>query len=127
MAIWNRKQIEKAAPVLPAGAQATNFTPEQLQGIANQMYQVGVFEPLPRNPFLSSIPFGPSNPLTPSAINAVNEDGHTEPRRWEYPVAWNIFVTEQRLVPWKVLRVAADQIDIIRRYHRLPIERKAEA
>jgi len=116
VAIWNRKeQIEKAAPVLPAGSQVTNFTPEQLQGIANQMYQVGVFEPLPRNPFLSSVPFGPSNPLIPSAINQVNEDGKTEPRRWEYPVAWNIFVTEQRLVPWKVLRVAADQIDIIRR------------
>jgi hypothetical protein len=115
VAIWNRKQIDKAAPVLPAGSQVTNFTAEELQGIASQMYQIGVFEPLPRNPFLSAIPFGPSNPLSPSAINPVNEDGHTEPRRWEYPVAWNIFVTEQRLVPWKVLRVAADQIDIIRR------------
>jgi hypothetical protein len=115
VAIWNRKQIEKAAPVLPAGSQVTNFTPEQLQGIASQMYQVGVFNPLPRNPFLSSVPFGPSSPLSPSAINATNDEGRTEPRRWEYPVAWNIFVTEQRLVPWKVLRVAADQIDLIRR------------
>lgn len=115
MAIWNRKQIEKAAPVLPAGSQVTRFSPEELAGIASQMYNVGIYNPLPRNPFLPATPFGPSNPLNPSAINATNDDGRTEPRRWEYPVAWNILVSEQRLVPWSVLRLAADQIDILRR------------
>lgn len=118
MAIWDnfvKRQIEKAAPTLPAGATTTQFSPEQLQGIANQMYGAGVFQNLPRNPVLPSVPFGPSNPLSPSAINPVGEDGRPDPRRWEYPVAWNIFVSEQRLVPWKVLRVAADQIDILRR------------
>ena len=115
MAFWNRKDIEKAAPPLPAGATTTQFSPEQLAGIASQMYSVGNYIPLPRQAGMNAIPFGPSNPLSPSAINPVNEDGKTEPRRWEYPVAWNIFVTEQRFVPWKVLRVAADQIDLLRR------------
>ena len=118
MAVWDnfiKRQVEKAVPSLPAGAQVTQFTPEQLQGIANQMYGTGVLTPLERNPWLPSVPFGPSQPLTPSAINPVGEDGRPDPRRWEYPVAWNVFVTEQRLVPWKVLRVAADQIDILRR------------
>lgn len=118
MAIWDRyiqRQIEKAAPNLPAGAQVTQFTPEQLAGIASQMYGTGVLTPLDRNPWLPGVPFGPSQPLMPSAINPVGEDGRPDPRRWEYPVAWNIFVTEQRLVPWKVLRIAADQIDILRR------------
>ena len=115
MAFWNRKDIDKAAPPLPAGAVTTQITPEQLAGIANQAYNIGVSTPLPRQPFLAGIPFGPSNPLIPSAINPVGEDGQPEPRRWEYPVAWNIFVTEQRAVPWSVLRVAADQIDLLRR------------
>ena len=123
MAFWNdlveristNQIVTKAAPPLPAGAVTSNFTQEQLAGIAQQMYQTGVLKPLERNPFLSAIPFGPSNPLVPSAINPIGEDGRPEPRRWEYPVAWNIFVTEQRFVPWKVLRVAADQIDLLRR------------
>jgi hypothetical protein len=37
------------------------------------------------------------------------------PRRYEYQVAQNINVTETRLVPFKTLRAAADQIDILRR------------
>jgi hypothetical protein len=112
---WRNNRIEKAAPPLPSGAQVTQFTAEELQGINNQQQAAGVFQALSRMGILPSVPFGPSNPLTPSAINPVGEDGRPDPRRWEYPVAWNIFVTEQRLVPWKVLRVAADQIDILRR------------
>jgi len=122
MAIWDNvtnffksERIEKASPALPAGAQITQFTQEQLQGIGNQSYNIGVLTPLQRQAFLSSIPFGPSVALTPSAINPLGDDGRPDPRRWEYPVAWNIFVTEQRIVPWKVLRVAADQIDLLRR------------
>ena len=109
-----RRRIEKA-PALPAGARTTQFTPEELAGIAQQAYAIGAFQPLARNPILPGVPFGPSNPLFPSAINPVGEDGRPDPRRYEFPVAWNIFVTEQRLVPWKVLRTAADQIDILRR------------
>jgi len=112
---WRRRNIEKAAPLLPAGAQVQQYSPEELAGVANQLYGAGTFEALARQAYLASVPFGPSNPLTPSAINPVGDDGRPDPRRWEYPVAWNIFVTEQRFVSWKTLRAAADQIDIIRR------------
>ena len=55
-------------------------------------------------------------PITPGAINPVNpETGRPEPRRYEYQVAQNINVTETRLIPFKTLRAAADQIDILRR------------
>jgi len=111
---WKRN-IEKSAPLLPAGAQVQQFSPEELAGIANQLYGAGAFEALARQAYLPSVPFGPSSPLTPSAINPVGDDGRPDPRRWEYPVAWNIFVTEQRAVSWKTLRAASDQIDIIRR------------
>jgi len=116
MAIWNRKNVDKALPAsATAGATVTNFSQEQLSALANQMQSAGVLEALGRNPFMMGIPFSPSNPLHPAAINPIGERGRPDPRRWEYPVAWNVFVTEQRLVPWKVLRTAADQIDILRR------------
>lgn len=107
------QNTEKASVPLPAGANAVTFTQEQIAALQNM--GIGGFNPLPRNPITSSIPFGPSMPLTPTAINPVDADGRTKPRRWEYPVAWNVFVTEQRLVPWKVLRASAEQIDILRR------------
>ena len=115
MAIWDRFKITKSAPILPSGASVTQFTPEQLSGIQAQQYGVGTFNPMLRQSFIGGIPFGPSLPLNPSAINPVRDDGHADPRRFEYPVAWNVFVTEQRLVPWKILRASADQIDILRR------------
>jgi hypothetical protein len=104
--------IEKA-PNLPAGS-VTMSEKEMLQsGSIGQSYGNNV--PLPRNPWLSMVPFGPGNPLTPGAINPLREDGRPDPRRWEYQVAQNINVTETRLIPFKTLRAAADQIDILRR------------
>jgi len=104
--------IEKA-PNLPAGS-VTMTEKEMLQsGSIGQSYGNNV--PLPRNPWLSMVPFGPGNPLTPGAINPLREDGRPDPRRWEYQVAQNINVTETRLIPFKTLRAAADQIDILRR------------
>jgi hypothetical protein len=61
------------------------------------------------------VPFGPGNPITPGAINPLRPDGRPDPRRYEYQVAQNINITETRLVPFKTLRAAADQIDILRR------------
>jgi hypothetical protein len=104
--------IDKA-PNLPAGA-TTMSEKEMLQsGSIGQSYGNNV--PLPRNPWLAMVPFGPGNPLTPGAINPLREDGRPDPRRWEYQVAQNINVTETRLIPFKTLRAAADQIDILRR------------
>ena len=106
--------VEKAAPNLPAGSVTmTEQQMRQAQGAIGQTYGNNV--PLERNPWLSMVPFGPGNPITPGAINPLRADGRPDPRRYEYQVAQNINITETRLVPFKTLRAAADQIDIIRR------------
>lgn len=108
--------VEKAAPNLPAGA--VTMTEQQMRnavpGAIGQNY--GTVTALPRNPLLAGVPFGPGIPITPGAINPVNPlTGRPEPRRYEYQVAQNINITETKLVPFKTLRAAADQIDILRR------------
>lgn len=106
--------LEKA-PNLPAGATAMTETEmrNRAGGSIGQSYGNSV--PLPRNPFLAMVPFGPGIPITPGAINPLRSDGRPDPRRYEYQVAQNINVTETRLIPFKTLRAAADQIDILRR------------
>jgi hypothetical protein len=103
------------APNLPAGA--VTLTEQQMRlNALNQIAQnYGNSTPLPRNPWLATVPFGPGTPITPGAINPVREDGRPDPRRYEYQVAQNINITETRLVPFKTLRASADQIDILRR------------
>jgi hypothetical protein len=109
-------EIEKAAPNLPAGA--VTMSEQQMRnavpGAIGQNY--GTVNALPRSPLLAGIPFGPGIPITPGAINPVNPvTGRPEPRRYEYQVAQNINITETRNVPFKTLRAAAEQIDILRR------------
>ena len=104
-------QLEKS-PMLPAGA--VSMTEQQMQQAARDNSYTT--KPLPRNPNFGNVPFAPGLPITPGAINPVGADGRAEPRRYEYQVAQNINVaTEQKLVPFKTLRGAAEQIDIVRR------------
>lgn len=107
------QEIQKA-PNLPAGT-VTMSEQEMVQrsGIYNQQYGQSVS--LPRNPVWPTVPFTPGNPLVPGNINPPRTDGRADPRRYEYQVAQNINVTENRLVPFKTLRATADQVDIIRR------------
>jgi hypothetical protein len=111
-AIAGNADLEKA-PNLPVGA--TTMTEQEMRnaGVIGQSY--GSSEPLPRNPWLSMVPFGPGTPITPGAINPLRADGRPDPRRYEYQVAQNINVTETRFVPFKTLRASADQVDILRR------------
>ena len=81
----------------------------------NQQRTYGQAVPLERDPNLASVPFGPGQPIIPGAINPVRDDGRPDPRRYEYQVAQNLNVTETRLISFKTLRAAAEQIDIIRR------------
>ena len=107
-------QLDKA-PNLPAGA--TTMTETEMRnragGSIGQSYGNNV--PLPRNPLMAMVPFGPGLPITPGAINPLREDGRPDPRRYEYQVAQNINITETRFTPFKTLRASADQIDILRR------------
>ena len=72
-------------------------------------------EPLERRPEDYMVPFAPGNPLIPALINPPREDGRATPRRYEFPVAWNLQVTEQRVVPFKLLRDVAEGSDIVRK------------
>ena len=109
-------QLEKS-PKLFAGA--NTMTEAQMRsagGIAQTQYGYGTSTPMPRNPILANVPFAPGLPLIPGALNPLNPNtGRPDPRRYEYLVAQNINVSENRLVPFKTLRAAADQIDILRR------------
>jgi len=107
------QEIQKA-PNLPAGS--VTMTEQEMMNRSNPMGQsYGQSVSLPRNPIWPNVPFTPGNPLVPGAINPVREDGRADPRRYEYQVAQNINITEQRLIPFKTLRATADQVDIVRR------------
>jgi hypothetical protein len=89
---------------------------EQQMRDANTQNTYGQQTPLPRNPLMAGVPFGPGSPILPGAINPLRDDGRADPRRYEYQVAQNINIgTEQKLVPFQTLRGAAEQIDIVRR------------
>jgi len=107
------KEITKA-PNLPVGSIAVTET--QMRNNIGQTTTYGQTDALPRNPNLATVPFAPGMPIVPGAINPPNPDsGRPDPRRYEYQVAQNINITETRLTPFKTLRAAADQIDILRR------------
>ncbi|MEV6833485.1 phage minor head protein [Streptomyces sp. NPDC051133] len=109
--------------IAPAGAQT--FTPAQVGTLVAATAQAartdGTFQPLPR--VEPQVPFGPGVPLSPAAIDPLRPDGRTEPRFNEYPVTSNLPGVGDRLVPWKVLRDAADAGGLPRRCIEI---RKAE-
>jgi len=108
-------QIVKAPALnLPAGA--VTLTEQQMNTAQGQTANYGQQTPLPRNPLLAGVPFGPALPVSPASINPLRDDGRSDPRRYEYQVAQNInFGTQQKLVQFDTLRGAAEQIDIARR------------
>lgn len=101
------------------------FTPAQVGTLVAATAQAartdGTYQPLPRTE--PQVPFGPGVPLTPAAIDPLRPDGRTEPRFNEYPVTSNLPGVGDRLVPWKVLRDAADAGGLPRRCIEI---RKAE-
>ena len=108
-------EIAKAPIADGNGAILSESQMRQVAGIAQQQYG-NVSNPLYRNPLLASVPFAPGLPIIPGAINPLRPDtGRPDPRRYEFQVAQNINVNDNRLIPFKTLRSAADQIDIVRR------------
>ena len=89
------------APNLPAGA--TTMSMQEMQnsaGIAAMQYG-NVSNVVPRNPLFSNVPFASGMPIRPGAINPLNpETGRPDPRRYEFQVAQNINVTDNKLVPF---------------------------
>jgi len=105
-----RSRLAKAL-ALPAGA-----TTQTEQQIAAQVPASGASAvPLERNPDDYIVPFAPGRPLVPSLINPPGPTGRAAPRRSEFPVAWNLQITEQRVVPFRLLRDVADGSDLTRK------------
>ncbi|MDT0435612.1 MULTISPECIES: phage minor head protein [Streptomyces] len=101
-----------------ASSSAVTFSTEQVAALmaANRLggQTTGVFPPLPRTD--PPVAFGPGVPLYPAAIDPPRPDsGRPEPRLNEYPVSSNLPGMSDRLVPWKVLRDAADAGGLPRR------------
>lgn len=106
------EELSKAL-ALPAGAQATQYSTDYLQQL--QRYRPpAVDSALARDPYNNGN-FGPGSPLIPAALDpGLGPTGRPAPRRWEYPVSWNLQTTSNRAVPWTVLRDSADQVSIMR-------------
>ncbi|MER8030734.1 phage minor head protein [Streptomyces bauhiniae] len=116
-------QLNKAAS---PGAGAVTFTSDQVAALLATTRLGGqttaAFPPLPRTD--PPVAFGPGVPLIPAAIDPPRPDsGRPEPRLNEYPVSSNLPGMSDRLVPWKVLRDAADAGGLLRRCIEI---RKAE-
>lgn len=107
-----RDEISKAL-VLPPGAQQTSYSTDYLRSLQARGVGGGGAARLPVNP-LDQVPFGPGVPLVPSTIDQLQPSGRPAPRRFEYPVSWNLQVSTTRAVPWSVLRDSADQVSIMR-------------
>lgn len=119
------RPVTKAAALpggiqLPSGAQTSSLAPQIAalqQGTGQgQAGAVTMAEPLPRSfsDFIAA--FGPGVPLVPAPLNGVRTDtGQPDPRRYAYPVSWNLSRDMQRHTPWSLLIQAADKVDIIRR------------
>ena len=55
-------------------------------------------------------------PVQPRAINAPDGwTGQPGPGRFVYPTSYNLPGSDSRVLPWKVLRDAADSVDLVRR------------
>lgn len=107
---WRR--TTKAAPA-PAGATVA-LTTEQIVALVDggqhgSTRQQLTARPMPTPPEWFTRPFSPGSPLNPSPINDPRPDtGRPEPRLWQFPQSWNLQISADKLVPWNVLREAAD-------------------
>jgi hypothetical protein len=62
---------QKKAPNLPAGT--TTMSETDMANVAKAMRKTyGSNNPVPRNPRLNIVPFGPGKPITPGAINPID-------------------------------------------------------
>ena len=93
--------------------------------------QTGVSAGLPRNAldFLSGA-FGPLAPILPMPINEAGPDGRAVPRRWQFPVGWNLPMGQPgseglKLASFATLRSAADAYSVVRAMLNIRIQEMA--
>lgn len=106
------RNLHKALPAGMSGNLAGGIRDMSSAIAQSQVESLGEQRAMPRDTFPYS--FGPGVPIIPAPLDPTRRDtGRAEPRIYEYPVSWNVPGAEQRLVPWAVLRQAAN-ISIIR-------------
>lgn len=103
----NNPDVGKSLPPTMRGNLAGGVRDMSAVLAQQQLQTLGEQAALPRDVF--PYQFGPGVPLFPAPLDPVRPDsGRAEPRIYEYPVAWNVPGAETRLVPWQVLRRAAN-------------------
>lgn len=108
--------VPKAA--IPTARQGARSAVDTVTSMTQQTESanVGTSTPMQRDPAWAVVPFAPSQPIPPSAINRPRPDtGRPEPRLYEVPVGWNLPGSSHRHLPWFMLREAADRITLFRR------------
>ena len=97
-------------------ATSTAAQPSQMSGGQGLLQTPGSFAtPLPRPAGAFGSQLGPAAPFLPAPLDPVDPStGRALPRKWEYPVAWNLDLN-QRSAPWSILRALTDQCDIVHR------------
>jgi hypothetical protein len=112
-----RQPPPQAAKALARNASGAAMTSTEVLAAAFAAGQAfGSATPMPRDTFPYSM--GPGVASPPSALDPVRSDsGRPEPRIFEYDPSWNLpgSGSRHRLVPWKTLRDAADNIPLFRR------------
>src|SRR6185369_2406590 len=105
-------QVEKSLPAGLTGNLNGGVRDMSAAMAVAQLQTLGQQIAMPRDPFPYA--FGPGTPLLPAPLDPTRPDtGRAEPRIYEYPVSWNIPGINHRLVPWQVLRQAAN-VGVIR-------------
>ena len=115
MGLLDRLAAKVAEQITKAPTLAPSASPVNVNALTSSNTDTYNATPMYRDPILGTAPFPAAIPLFPNAINPLGANGRPDPRRYEFLVAQNINLFENRLVPFKTLRVAADQIDILRR------------
>jgi len=104
-----KAEVEKVLNT--AGAKVTDIR-DEMNALTPARGMGAYFNAMPRTD--PDVAFGPGRPIQPAAIDPVNAEGRTEPRTYQYPVAWNLNIGDQRLCPFSILRKASE-VDLVRR------------
>lgn len=108
---WLKKRGGTSAPNGPTTAVPLDDVLAMLNARAKQRdYRGGNRTPdyMPVPGEWNTDPFGPGYRIKPEAINNLrNDTRRPDPRIYEYPIAWNLRTTQQRLIPWSTLRGAS--------------------
>lgn len=101
---------------IPTARQGATSAVDRVTNMTQQTANVGTSVAMQPDPAWGIVPFAPSLPIPPSAINRPRTDtGRPEPRLSEIDVGWNLPGSSHRHLPWFILREASTRISLFRR------------